>query len=144
VRGSRPGSTAAVAWCTDSAAPHAVANTSDPKTARRTDANHHDFGLVVDTREAPLRNDKAFEQTMPKLRVELTSRFPRTAVLFDSPLGELQVSRLERDEGRNTFITRSVSAAFASLRAVAEGSPAERRPPSLADFLGTAAIHLPR
>ena len=73
---------------------------------------HQHFGLVVDTREAPLRNDKAFEQTMEKLRVELTSRFQRSAVLLDSALGELQVSRLERDEGRKTFITRSVSAAF--------------------------------
>jgi sulfite reductase (NADPH) flavoprotein alpha-component len=73
---------------------------------------HRNFGLVVDTREAPLRNDKAFEQTMEKLRLELTSRFQRSAVLLDSALGELQVSRLERDEGRNTFITRSVSAAF--------------------------------
>jgi hypothetical protein len=74
--------------------------------------DHRTFGVVVDTREAPLRNDKDFEETMAKLRVELTSRFQRTAVLLDSPLGELQVSRLERDEGRNTFITRSVSAAF--------------------------------
>jgi sulfite reductase (NADPH) flavoprotein alpha-component len=74
--------------------------------------DHCDFGLVVDTREAPLRNDKAFEETMARLRTELTSRFQRTAVLLDSPLGELQVTRLERDEGRNTFITRSVSAAF--------------------------------
>jgi len=73
---------------------------------------HRNFGLVVDTREAPLRNDKAFEETMAKLRVELTSHFQRSAVLLDSALGELQVSRLERDEGRNTFITRSVTAAF--------------------------------
>jgi sulfite reductase (NADPH) flavoprotein alpha-component len=74
--------------------------------------DHRDFGLVVDTREAPLRNDKAFEQTMAKLRIELTSHFQRAAVLLDSPLGELQATRLERDEGRNTFVTRSVSAAF--------------------------------
>jgi sulfite reductase alpha subunit-like flavoprotein len=74
--------------------------------------DHRTFGLVVDTREAPLRNDKAFEHTMSKLRVELTSHFQRAAVLLDSALGELQVSRLERDEGRTTFVTRSVSAAF--------------------------------
>jgi hypothetical protein len=73
---------------------------------------HGSYGLVVDTREAPLRNDRAFEETMGRLRNELTSRFPRTAVLLDSPLGELQVTRLERDEGRNTLVTRSVSAAF--------------------------------
>jgi sulfite reductase alpha subunit-like flavoprotein len=74
--------------------------------------DHENFGLVVDTREAPLRNDAAFEQTMAKMRTELTARFSRCAVLLDSPLGELQVSRLERDEGRNTLVTRSVSAAF--------------------------------
>jgi sulfite reductase alpha subunit-like flavoprotein len=74
--------------------------------------DHRNFGLVVDTREAPLRNDKAFEQTMAKLRIELTSHFQRAAVLLDSALGELQVSRLERDEGRKTLVTRSVSAAF--------------------------------
>jgi len=73
---------------------------------------HRNFGLVVDTREAPLRNDQAFEEAMAKLRVELTSHFQRSAVLLDSALGELQVSRLERDEGRSTFITRSVTAAF--------------------------------
>jgi hypothetical protein len=74
--------------------------------------DHQTFGLVVDTREAPLRNDPAFEQTMAKMRLELTTHFQRCAVLLDSPLGELQATRLERDEGRNTFITRSVSAAF--------------------------------
>ncbi|HEX7669884.1 MAG TPA: hypothetical protein VF395_09885, partial [Polyangiaceae bacterium] len=74
--------------------------------------DHENFGLVVDTREAPLRNDEAFEQTMAKLRIELTTRFQRCAVLLDSPLGELQATRLERDEGRNTLVTRSVSAAF--------------------------------
>jgi hypothetical protein len=73
---------------------------------------HRSFGLVVDARQAPLRNDKGFEQTMAKLRVELSARFQRAAVLLDSPLAELQATRLERDEGRNTLVTRSVSAAF--------------------------------
>jgi sulfite reductase (NADPH) flavoprotein alpha-component len=73
---------------------------------------HRIYGIVVDTREAPLRNDKAFEETMAKFRLELTAHFERTAVLLESALGELQVTRLERDEGRSTFVTRSVSAAF--------------------------------
>jgi sulfite reductase (NADPH) flavoprotein alpha-component len=73
---------------------------------------HRAYGIVVDTREAPLRNDKAFEETMAKFRLELTAHFARTAVLLESALGELQVTRLERDEGRTTFVTRSVSAAF--------------------------------
>ncbi len=74
--------------------------------------HHGGYGLVVDTREAPLRNDQAFEGAMAKFRLELTARFERTAVLLDTELGELQVSRLERDEGRSTLVTRSVSAAF--------------------------------
>jgi len=49
---------------------------------------------------------------MAKFRLELTTHFARTAVLLESALGELQVTRLERDEGRTTFVTRSVSAAF--------------------------------
>ncbi len=73
---------------------------------------HRSFGLVVDLRQAPMRNDRAFEETMARLRVALTSHFERSAVLLDSPLGELQVNRLERDEGRTTFITRSATAAF--------------------------------
>jgi sulfite reductase (NADPH) flavoprotein alpha-component len=89
----------------------ALAADNDALLARLGE-EHRAYGLVVDTREAPLRNDEAFEAAMSKLRVELTSRFQRTAVLLDSPLGELQVNRLERDEGRNTFVTRSVSAAF--------------------------------
>src|SRR5262249_33816934 len=89
----------------------ALASDNDTLLATLRD-DHRDFGLVVDTREAPLRNDEAFEQTMAKLRVELTSRFQRCAVLLDSPLGELQATRLERDEGRNTLVTRSVAAAF--------------------------------
>jgi sulfite reductase alpha subunit-like flavoprotein/cytochrome b involved in lipid metabolism len=73
---------------------------------------HRGFGLVVDTRQAPLRNDKDFEATMARLRVEITSHFKRSAVLLETSLGELQAQRLERDEGRNTLVTRSVSAAF--------------------------------
>lgn len=73
---------------------------------------HRDFGLVVDIRQAPLRNDQAFEQTMAKVRGQLTAHFLRTAILLESSLGELQVTRLERDAESRTFITRSASAAF--------------------------------
>ena len=89
----------------------ALASDNDALLAKLR-SDHQSFGLVVDMREAPLRNDTAFEQTMAKMRIELTTRFQRCAVLLESQLGELQVNRLERDEGRNTFITRSVSAAF--------------------------------
>ncbi len=73
---------------------------------------HRGFGLVVDTRQAPLRNDREFEETMAHLRNELTAHFQRSAVLLDTSIGELQAQRLERDEGRKTLVTRSVAAAF--------------------------------
>jgi sulfite reductase alpha subunit-like flavoprotein/cytochrome b involved in lipid metabolism len=73
---------------------------------------HRDYGLVVDTRRAPLRNDVAFEDAMAALRHGLTAHFRRTAVLLETNIGELQVSRLERDERRHALATRSESTAF--------------------------------
>lgn len=73
---------------------------------------HREYGLVVDTRQARMRNDGGFEDTMARLRLELTSHFRRTAVLLESSIGELQVNRIERDERRDAIATRSESAAF--------------------------------
>jgi cytochrome b involved in lipid metabolism len=72
---------------------------------------HRDYGLVVDTRRAPLRNDVAFEDAMARLRHGLTAHFRRTAVLLETNVGELQVTRLERDERRHALATRSESTA---------------------------------
>ena len=49
---------------------------------------------------------------MAKLRHELTSHFRRTAILLESNVGELQVTRIERDERRRAIATRSESTAF--------------------------------
>ncbi|HEX5659700.1 MAG TPA: cytochrome b5 domain-containing protein, partial [Polyangiales bacterium] len=73
---------------------------------------HRRYGLVVDTRQARLRNDVFFEDAMAKLRRELVGHFQRTAVLLESSIGELQVARIERDERRQSIATRSESAAF--------------------------------
>jgi sulfite reductase alpha subunit-like flavoprotein len=73
---------------------------------------HRLYGLVVDTRQARMRNDIGFEDAMAKLRRELTGQFQRTAVLLESNIGELQVSRIERDERRQAIATRSESIAF--------------------------------
>jgi sulfite reductase alpha subunit-like flavoprotein len=69
-------------------------------------------GLLVDMRHAPIRNDADFESAMATLRAGLTGHFERTAVLLDTKLGELQVTRIERDERRGTLATRSESAAL--------------------------------
>ena len=73
-------------------------------------------GLLVDMREAPIRNDPEFEDAMAELRQRLTSHFERTSILLESEIGELQVTRLERDERRPTTVTtRSESTALKFL-----------------------------
>jgi hypothetical protein len=42
---------------------------------------------------------------MAELRRRLTSHFERTSILLESPLGERQVTRLERDEHRTSTVT---------------------------------------
>jgi hypothetical protein len=74
-------------------------------------AHQRAHGLLVDMRQAPIRNDAGFENAMAKLREGLTSHFKRTAILLESNLGELQVTRIERDERRNALATRSESTA---------------------------------
>jgi sulfite reductase (NADPH) flavoprotein alpha-component len=74
-----------------------------------------EHGLLVDMRQAPIRNDAEFENAMAKLRLVLTAHFKRTAILLDSNLGELQVTRIERDERRNALATRSESTALKFL-----------------------------
>jgi hypothetical protein len=74
-----------------------------------------EHGLLVDMRQAPIRNDADFENAMAKLRLVLTAHFKRTAILLDSNLGELQVTRIERDERRNALATRSESTALKFL-----------------------------
>jgi len=49
---------------------------------------------------------------MKRLRHELTTRFPRVAVLLSSEKGVLQVNRLRRTEGSKTFATQSETAAI--------------------------------
>jgi hypothetical protein len=53
---------------------------------------------------------------MADLRNQLTTHFQRVSILLESNLGELQVTRIERDERRQaTITTRSESAALKFL-----------------------------
>jgi hypothetical protein len=79
-------------------------------------ADQRPYGLLVDMRQAPIRNDAAFEGAMADLRNQLTTHFQRVSILLESNLGELQVTRIERDERRQaTITTRSESAALKFL-----------------------------
>lgn len=68
---------------------------------------HKSFGIVVDMREAPMRNDPEFESAMETLRSAIRSGYARTAVLISTGVGVLQINRLTREDGSQTFATRS-------------------------------------
>jgi hypothetical protein len=78
---------------------HAVIATLRPE--------HAGWGVVVDMREAPARNDMDFERAMRFLRQELSRRFARISVLVKSAAGVLQVTRIDRGDGTQTYVTRS-------------------------------------
>jgi hypothetical protein len=54
------------------------------------------LGLLMDVREAPLRNDPEFEQTIAPRVARLGVGFARTAVLVRTAIGKLQVARQSR------------------------------------------------
>lgn len=54
--------------------------------------------LVVDTRDAPPRNDPAFEQAFAPLRARMLRGFRRVAVVVATPVGRLQVERHARED----------------------------------------------
>jgi cytochrome b involved in lipid metabolism len=74
--------------------------------------DHADYGVVVDMRQAPSRNDPEFEDAMRLLRLEVSKHFARVAVLVTSAVGVLQVARMSRNEGAETFATQDELAAM--------------------------------
>jgi sulfite reductase (NADPH) flavoprotein alpha-component len=69
------------------------------------------YGIIVDSREAPQRNDSPFEDAMLQLRLVLSTSFARVAVLLESSTGVLQVNRIGRNDGADTFATMNEFAA---------------------------------
>jgi hypothetical protein len=55
--------------------------------------------LLVDTREAPPRNDPAFEAAFEPLRVAMIGGFRRVAIVVRTTAGRLQVERHVRRDG---------------------------------------------
>jgi hypothetical protein len=54
--------------------------------------------LLVDTRQAPSRNDTAFERAFAPHRTRMLAGFERRAVLVRSVVGKLQVQRHARED----------------------------------------------
>ena len=55
--------------------------------------------LLIDLRAAPGRNDSEFERAMATRRSELMRDFAAVAILVQTPVGELQVARITREDG---------------------------------------------
>lgn len=57
------------------------------------------FGLLLDVREAPSRNDESFERQIIESLGDIMKLFPVQAVLIRSAAGRLQVQRLGKTRG---------------------------------------------
>lgn len=71
--------------------------------------------LLIDLREAPPRNDDAFEQTMKDFRRNLCANFVRSAVLVRTAVGKLQVKRLAQHDRVEMLITQEELEALSYL-----------------------------
>jgi hypothetical protein len=86
-----------------------------PKDARAM------LGLLMDVREAPLRNDPEFERTIAPRVARLGMGFARRAVLVRTAIGKLQVGRQSRDVTGNTIATfddEKAAVAFLEARSI--------------------------
>jgi hypothetical protein len=55
--------------------------------------------LLVDLRPGPMRTDAAFELAMIEARAQMLRDIAKVAVLVATPLGRMQVSRHQRNDG---------------------------------------------
>lgn len=83
---------------------------------QRIEAAHARWGVIVDLRRAPSRNDPAFESAMRGLRAAVAAGFARTALLLATQAGVLQVSRLAREDGSMSFVTTAEEMALEFAR----------------------------
>ena len=60
--------------------------------------------LLIDLRAAPGRNDSEFERAMATRRSQLMRAFAAVAILVQTPVGELQVGRITREDGADAKV----------------------------------------
>lgn len=60
--------------------------------------------LLIDLRAAPGRNDAEFERAMATRRSQLMRAFAAVAILVQTPVGELQVGRITREDSADAKI----------------------------------------
>jgi hypothetical protein len=83
------------------------------------------LGILIDVREAPLRNDASFEATLVGSFEPVMARFIARAILVKSAMGRLQTTRLSRERGRDVEVFSTEEEALGYL---AQKAAARRRP----------------
>ncbi len=73
------------------------------------------YGFLVDSRQAPLRNDATFEAAVREPRKKTTQGFTRTAVLLKSAVGVAQMTRVVREDGVDMLVTVDEAEALAHV-----------------------------
>ena len=73
--------------------------------------------LLIDLRAAPGRNDPEFERAMAARRRELIRDFAAVAILVQTPVGELQIARINREDGSGARVFSDEAKALAWLAA---------------------------
>jgi len=91
-------------------------SSANQEVVRLIRPEHRAWGIVVDMRQAPPRNDPSFESAMRGLRDAVEERFARTAVLLGTAVGLLQVTRLAREDGATSLATQSEAEALRFAR----------------------------
>lgn len=73
------------------------------------------LSLLMDIREAPARNDPAFEEAIKRHRARITEGYRRVSMLVKTSVGKLQVVRHTREDGLNSLVTQSEDEALKYL-----------------------------
>ena len=63
------------------------------------DIQKNQYGLLIDLRDGPFRNDEAFETAIRKHTVELLNGWRKSALLMKTAVGALQAGRQARETG---------------------------------------------
>lgn len=79
--------------------PTAAAATDDLRqiVAATRGISRQQYSLLTDVRDAPGRNDEAFESALAGMQHDLFDGFKKRAILVKSAVGRLQVERLARE-----------------------------------------------
>lgn len=71
--------------------------------------------LLIDLRRAPGRNDPAFDLAMKRVRPKLFAGFTRVAILVQSTVGALHVTRHAREDGLEALVSTDEARLFEYL-----------------------------